>query len=421
MKKIVLLHVPDTFNYGSAMMGINFIHYFSLATNMRVGYVADISTLEDLSRFQEETGKKRFIEKLKKGDVSPGGSGNLQKLLSLEKRYLNWINNLLSINPLGVVILGGDDLSEYYEGWRIAFELYKIYKLSIKIPVILFGQTIGPFYSWRKLIAHCFLRNCIIYTRGPKSAKYLKMSLRLKRVIESSDLAFLDLPNQNNVYHTKNILKKYGISENNYITFVPSGLFKKYTSSYIDYIQIQQAIVRFLAEHPDIKSKKIVLLAHVLRPAHIDDRVIIKTIKDKLFKKYADRLVCVTDTLLPSEARMILGNGLFTITGRMHAAISTFQMGKPAISLSYSIKYMDVIGEGLNLNDLIIQSSGNKLWNSFKIVDLVKNKVDYILCNYNSFIDRIGRSVEKSKRLVTSNIEELARKFEEVKNTEPSN
>jgi len=120
--------------------------------------------------------------------------------------------------------------------------------------------------------------------------------------------------------------------------------------------------------------------------------------------------------LLPVEARHILGNGLFTITGRMHAAVSTFQMGKPAISLSYSVKYKGVIGEGLGMNDLVIEAKGDDLWKSGKIADLVLEKVDYVFSNYDSLVSRIKPAVEENKKLAMAQIEDIARRLKEKTN-----
>ena len=85
----------------------------------------------------------------------------------------------------------------------------------------------------------------------------------------------------------------------------------------------------------------------------------------------------------PLKARFILGNGIFTITGRMHGAISTLQMRKPAISISYSVKYKGVIGEGLGLHDLIVEGSKQELWENKKVATDVCNRIEYVINNYN--------------------------------------
>ena len=111
--------------------------------------------------------------------------------------------------------------------------------------------------------------------------------------------------------------------------------------------------------------------------------------------------------MLPSEAREILGNGLFTITGRMHAAVSTFFMRKPAISLSYSVKYSGVIGTGLDLNELVIECANEELWNKKEISIQVSNKTEYILDNYDELINKINRNVNEVTKITNEQLDNL--------------
>jgi len=96
----------------------------------------------------------------------------------------------------------------------------------------------------------------------------------------------------------------------------------------------------------------------------------------------------------------------------MHAAISTFQLYKPAISLSYSIKYKGVIGDSLGMNDLIIEARSDVLWSSGKIAELVIEKVEYVLKNYDKIISRIEPAVDKNKKMAMAQIEHVAEKLE---------
>ena len=411
LNKIVLLHVPNTFNYGSSMMGINFIYYFSSTVNKNIVYVVDLFTGEDLNRLNYETLNKSIIKKFNiPTDII--GLKKLEKVLRIIKLIIYSSKDILSFNPIGIVILGGDDVSEYGSIRGLIYNLYQLYRISKKSNVFLLGQTIGPFHSWRKQLARFCLRNCQIFTRDPLSANYLKDSLKLKNVLVSSDLAFLDLPRQKDLDNAKKLLKKYEITSNDYITLIPSGLIKKYTNSYTDYLKTWIKIVNSIVELPALKSKKIVLLAHVLRPEDADDRKIINEIKNELPNEVSNRMVYITDVLLPSEARIILGNGIFTITGRMHGAISTFQMLKPAISLSYSVKYKGVISESLGMNDLIIEARSGILWSSGKIVELVMEKVEYVLRNYDEIIKRIEPAVDKNKKMAMAQIECVAKNLE---------
>ena len=104
----------------------------------------------------------------------------------------------------------------------------------------------------------------------------------------------------------------------------------------------------------------------------------------------------------------MLGNGLFTVTGRMHAAVSTFQMGRPAVCLSYSTKFRGVIGGSLGQDDLVIEADDNALWHSRRIVALVCDRVDQVLAEYKERCERIGSRVKELQRQVAVTLDEIS-------------
>lgn len=157
--------------------------------------------------------------------------------------------------------------------------------------------------------------------------------------------------------------------------------------------------------HPALLDKKIVLLPHVLRSPQVDDRNTITELAASFGNNR--RLVFIYDEMLPSEARMILGHGFFTVTGRMHAAISTMQMGKPAISLSYSVKYDGIIGEGMGLRDLIVEAQEDK-WSSGEIVEMVSERIEFVMKNYYELIKKIDASVKRNSELALLQIQHVA-------------
>jgi len=160
-----------------------------------------------------------------------------------------------------------------------------------------------------------------------------------------------------------------------------------------------------------------VFLPHVLIPTHVDDRLIIREIINRLDEKSKIRIIAIDDAMLPSEAREILGDGIFTITGRMHAAVSTFYMRKPAISLSYSVKYAGVIGDGLDMNELVIESAGEKLWNSGEISKLVDEKVNFVLNNYNELVKKIDIKVSETSKIVEEELDDVINEIKTLKNS----
>ncbi len=185
-----------------------------------------------------------------------------------------------------------------------------------------------------------------------------------------------------------------------YITLVPSGLYKQYCSDINIYVNIWEELIRKILEKDNLKNKKVLLLPHVLSIGKTNDLVIINRLK-KMFNMNK-RIISVNHILLPSEARFILGNGFLTITGRMHASISSLQMGVPAIPISYSVKYSRIIGEKLKLNELLIEAK-DKNWDKEKVGKILK-KVDYINNNYDKLVNKINKGVTTSKEEVHSTI-----------------
>ena len=391
---IYIKHISNTYNYGSCMMAITLITKLNNEFK-NVNFYVDVMNDNNLIRLKQEVG----IDNIYK-DYIDGDKNIFKRIINKIKRIR--LNNILKSSDV-TIIIGGDDISEYYGLDALLQELKKLKEESLNKKVILLGQTIGPFTEDRgKLACEC-LCNTIIYTRDDNCYKYLE-ELNFKNIKRGRDLAFLQLPMQ---MKAKYILKKYDLQENEYVTIVPSGLSKSYTENFDDYIEEQLNIISNLIRNNRLKDKKLVLLPHVLIPKHVDDRLIIREIKNRVSDSYKERVIFIDDEMLPSEAREILGNGLFTITGRMHAAVSTFFMRKPAISLSYSVKYSGVIGSGLDLNELVIECANEELWNKKEISIQVSNKIEYILDNYDELIDKINRNVNEVTKITNEQLDNL--------------
>lgn len=139
-----------------------------------------------------------------------------------------------------------------------------------------------------------------------------------------------------------------------------------------------------------------------------DETEYVRKLYDRLPGALKERTVPVTDKIFQTRARFVLGNGLFTVTGRMHAAVSTFQMGRPAVCLSYSTKFRGVIGGSLGQDDLVIEADDNALWHSRRIVALVCDRVDQVLAEYRERCERIGSRVKELQRQVAVTLDEIS-------------
>jgi colanic acid/amylovoran biosynthesis protein len=268
---------------------------------------------------------------------------------------------------------------------------------------------LGPFYSDRIELARKTLnhKNIHIYIRDVNNYQYVRETLKIDKAMDAADLAFLDLARQNDD-SLSNLLEKYSLTKNNYITLVPSGLWKHYHPNRDEYVEAWRGLVQALLTAKGYEKLKIVLMPHVIKPEDSDDRLIIRDICKKV---ESDRLIAIHDEMLPFQARHILGNGRMTVTGRMHAAVSTFQMGKPAISLSYSVKYAGVIGKGLKREDLIIEGKDEKLYSGDNMAKAVLEKVKYVNDNYDRLVAEIKPEVEKQKVKAMKQIDDIARKI----------
>lgn len=349
--RILVYDMPNTLNYGSMMMAENFLN------NLRL-MLGDKSQLEAIiitNKCQET--KQRFESALNNNGIniitiSPNnihGGKKIDKIFNLITGK-NIKNIIIDSQIDAAVVFGGDDFSEDYGFIGPLMELIEFYHLkNLGIKVFMCGQTIGPFYKWRKYIFKKLLRNIeVISARDPITYEYLTKDFRLKNVTLNADLAFLPLAREND-----------NLSINippNYITIVPSGLIWRYAK-----IKNRESYIEFLVKLVVTLYKEykidIVLLPHVVTDDDICNDVL--TARDVYIYSLragipAEKIHIIKSHLLPFEARKILGRSKFVMTGRMHAAISSFEQGVPAISYAYSRKYHGIIGEYFGMESLII-------------------------------------------------------------------
>lgn len=393
--KIRIEHTSNPLNYGTNMMVTNFMYYLDKEMKKNNKYLLDVTNDEDLNNYKNQYKLGNMEKQLVDYDFTYANSTIERLFNKIKREYVNQYatDKLIKkmIKEIDVlIVLGGDDLSEYYSIDSLKKEFYRLNSIKKECKTILVGQTIGPFKDERIKLAQESFNEINIYSRDPWTTRYLKEVLRINSVEDSADLAFLPLPEQDNLDLQEKVLNRYNLTPNKYITIVPSGLYKSYCSDEEIYINNIIGIINYISSK--YKEYNLVLLPHVLRNSDIDDRNIIKEIENKLGER--ENITYIYDEMPPLQARFILGNGVLTITGRMHGAISTLQMRKPAISIAYSVKYKGVIGEGLNLNELIVEGSKREDWEKSIIERDVCKKIDYVLNNYSNLKEKIDISVK---------------------------
>jgi len=389
MKKFIVLQIPNSKNNGSAMMAINSISHFNNYFDGNIEFYCDFATDYDHKRIKSELadGIKTYALNLPKFNR---GTNVLTSLLNRFPWIKEFEKTLQSHKPDAVIVLGGDDFSEYYSGYKIIIRLYLMYRLSLKFPLFLVGHTIGPFHSWRKKAFSFLMARTRIITRDELSLLHCKNDLNIKHVEQGHDLAWFDLPKQSDELKTK-MLHKYKIEENKYITITPSALVSHYASNGEDYFNSWKNLVEKLQK----SEYKIVFMPHVFNDNKKDDIWAIKEIEKKVQDK--TNITFIDEMLLPSECRALLSGGYLSISCRMHSAVSTLQTGKPTIALSYSAKYAGVIGGDVGMPELIIEATNDMLWQN-GIVEEIVNKIDYVQNNYQELKLRISKRIEEIKQ-----------------------
>ena len=157
----------------------------------------------------------------------------------------------------------------------------------------------------------------------------------------------------------------------------------------------------------DTLNLDVLLLAHVIHVSDSNDKIIIDELMKRLDRRYRSRVHVVDHLIQPYEARILLGGGKATITGRMHAAVSSINMGTVPICLSYSVKFKGVIGDDFDLNDYIYQCRGDDIWASGNVHVEVIKRLNAVLENRESILNNIASKLEAVKKKSMLQIEEL--------------
>jgi colanic acid/amylovoran biosynthesis protein len=403
-RKILILHFPNLNNYGTGMLGLITIQ--ALADNCgkdEVEFYCDLNEHAIIDEIKKELSGianiKRYVN-IKSNLISKTKNPILRKIKRL--KYFLFNSEYKQFDR--IIVLGGDDLSEIYSknSYNVAIELLFLWRASFNTKVFLIGQTLGPFnHPINRYAIRYLLPRLKVYARDLWTKEYIKNEFGISIKI-SADPAINDLPLQNNNILEKNTLIHYKLQKGKYFTIVISGLQKNdyYCEDYNTYLQNYKEVIEQLLKKPYLKDKKVCLLAHTF-PPYADESSIITDLFNILPECSKESTIIVSDRILQTKARFVLGNGLFTITGRMHAAVSTFQMGRPAICLSYSPKYKGVIGGSIGRNDLIIEANDRTLWYSRAIKTTIEDKVDYLISNYENICIQISTRINDQKKLVT--------------------
>lgn len=386
--KIKLFYIHPT-NYGNLMMACSFIENINrllLKKDIIPEFYMDVLDNDELNRVKKSVSKNIILKREDLFDRKRRGlRGKIEKLINIPREI-----SYNSKNYDLCIVLGGDCISQYYSKQIFISDMYKFKKISKNIPFYLIGQTMGPFHGYAiNLVKKC-LKNCKIFVRDHDCYNYLKNEFNFKELYESRDLAFLDIPFQNEKEIMRNTLTKFNLENIDYVTIVASGAISQYTDNLDDYIS---EYIKIIVEIIENQKMDVLLLAHVIHVSTSNDKVVINQIMKLIPEEYKNNIHVIDYLIYPYEARILLGNGKYTITGRMHAAVSSINMGVIPICLSYSVKFKGVIGDDFKLNKYIIQCRGNEYWRNDYTSKYVKTISMDLLNNKDSLLNEINKNI----------------------------
>ncbi len=305
-----------------------------------------------------------------------------------------------------IIDLSGDSISTDYGNHALVLALYSIFLgLVSGKKVILYCQTIGPLNNGFLMRLTRLILNRVheIILREHRSFDYLqRINITNKRIMVSTDCAFLLEPVFNNL---ETIIKENNlefIKESKVIGFSPSSLIYKWFKDSVGDREMEAIYIEKIARMFDEISKKynykILFIPHVTLE-WTNDRDICVGIYNSMNNK--DRVIILQKDYKADELKALMMFCHIYIAFRMHAAIGATSMGIPTICFSYNDKFEGVIGENLGLMEFIINVREYTLTES---ISFLIQKIDHVLQNHDHIKQLIARNVSFAERQARENV-----------------
>ena len=209
MKRILIEHFQSLDNYGTGMMGLVTVQ--GLADRYGVSEVEFYCDFADDATLEAVRKELRGAIRLYRYEPADRYTASISNIWG---RRLHRLYHLL-FSPEGggfdrLIVLGGDDISEYYSKTDPIINIFKKWEASFQTRVILLGQTLGPFSTlYNQLAVRYLMPRLEIYARDRVSVDYMRDNFKVSCAL-SADLAFADLPLQLDRELGREVLNRYG-------------------------------------------------------------------------------------------------------------------------------------------------------------------------------------------------------------------
>ena len=286
-----------------------------------------------------------------------------------------------------IVDLSGDSFSDSKGGFSISIDSTILLGLSLKKPIVLYSQSIGPF-KWITvpLARYCLNRVNLIIVREEITKDYLENIGITSPIYLTVDCAFAlepvsyesveDILSKENINITKKPL--IGISANAMLNDKENN-----------YVNSMTQLIDYVIEK---LNAQIVFVPHVVSPiagGRGDDRVI----DEKIYKlaRNKENINLIKGDYSPEELKGIIGLCNIFIGGRMHANIAAISSCVPTIATAWSHKYygiMRALGQEKYVCDFRTMS-----------FEELKSKIDDLWDNKKKILEELKVKVEDQRRL----------------------
>lgn len=282
-----------------------------------------------------------------------------EKVRSLLERSHPHLREIKSAD-LCVSLAGGDSFADIYGLRRLLYVcLPQILALTLKRPLVILPQTLGPFSSRvaKALGSFTMKKAKLVYSRDLDSIQHARavIGTAADQIRFSRDMAFA-LESAEPKEGEPEWLKRGGrpLVGLNVSGLLHMGGYSKDNmfDLALDYTALVTATIRYFTLEAEAN---LVLITHVTgAPGGIEsDATACSEFFQRLAPECNDRLHLASPSYDHREIKYLIGKCDFFLGARMHACIAALSQGVPAVGMAYSRKFKGVF-ESLSVPELVV-------------------------------------------------------------------